>query len=154
MAQDISILRYEQLPPDGEIRRQRVSVTWGTRTKTVNGVLKLAQMVIKLLLTTPGSDPFAPSLGTVIPLLLKRGVTQSSQNALKTDIMTSIQDLERQIFNLQAAEAIPDDERLQELVIRRVEYLTDEAEWAIDLSVLSQAGEQVPLDISPFLKGK
>ena len=154
MAEDFSILRLEPLPPSGEIQRQAVSFTWGVRTKTVSGILRLVQTVIKLLLTTPGTDAFRPGLGTVLPLLVRRGVSRSSINVMKTDIMISLQDAERQIIDFQAAQPIPDDERLQELIIRRIEFLSASTEWVVDLSVLSQAGTEATIDISPFLKGK
>lgn len=154
MSEDLSIVRYEELPPKDSFRRQKVGFTLGTRSKKVSGILRLVQLVSKLLLTTPGTDAFRPDLGTVIPLLAKRGVSAASINVIKTDITISLQDLERQIVDLQATEPIPDDERLQEIVIRNVEFVSNISEWIIDLSVLSQAGTEVAFDIGPFLKGQ
>jgi phage baseplate assembly protein W len=154
MSDDISIIRYTELPQKGAFRQQHVDFTFGKRTKTVSGILKLVQMVTKLMLTTPGTDHFSPELGTVIPSLLKRGVSHSSVQVIKMDIMASLQDLERQIQDIQAAEVIPDDERLQDVITRRVEYLPASAEWIIEISISSLAGERVSFDITPYLKGR
>ncbi len=109
-------------------------------------------MIIKMILTTPGSDTFATQVGTVIPSLVKRGVTKSNSQTIKMDITVSLQDLERQIRDIQAAQPIPDDERLREIEIRNVDFLDTSNEWIIDISVLSEAGEGVSFDLAPFLK--
>lgn len=153
MSQDISIIRYEELPQKDGFRQQKVSFTFGKRSRTVSGILKLVQMVMKMLLTTPGTDKFAPEIGTDVPGLVRRGVSQASAQGIKMEITTSIQDLERKIQDIQAAQAIPDSERLRSLLIRRVEYLPETAEWIVDLTVVSEAGEGVAFDVSPYLKG-
>lgn len=154
MADDLSILRYEELPSDGNFARHKVSFTWGSRTRTVSGILKLVQMAVKLMLTTPGSDRFFVDSGTIVPGLVRRGVSRSSVQLTKMDIMVSIQDLERQIQDIQANQSVPDEERLREIQIRRVEYLDVSAEWQVDITVISHAGEGVTFDIAPFLRGK
>lgn len=154
MAEDISVIRYEELPPKNDFEQQRLTFTWGKRTKYVEGVLKLVQMIVKIILTTPGRDHFATQVGTIVPTLFQRGVSQSSVQLIKMDIMISLQDLERQIQDIQAGLAIPDSERLREIETRRVEYLTTSNEWIIELSVLSEAGQGVTFDIAPYLKGK
>lgn len=154
MAEDISIVRYEELPPKGDFEQQRLTFTWGKRSKHVIGILKLVQMIVKIILTTPGRDQFATQVGTAVPTLFRRGVSQSSVQLIKMDVMISLQDLERQIQDIQAAQAIPDDERLREIETRRVEYLATSNEWIIEISVLSEAGRGVSFDIAPFLRGK
>lgn len=148
------VLRYTELPPQAGFARQKVSFTWGKRTKTVSGVLRLAQTVIKMLLTTPGTDSFYVESGTILPGLVHRGVTRSSQQSIKMDATISVQDLERQIQDIQAGLSIPDDERLRELRIRRIEYLPVTAEWIVDITVISYAGTAVTIDVAPYLKGK
>lgn len=154
MSQDLSIIRYEELGIKDNFQQQRVFFTWGKRSNKVSGILRLVQLVIKLLLTTPGTDTFNATLGTVIPSLIKKGISASSVTTIRNDIMISIQDLERQIVNLQAAEAIPDVERLQEIEIRKVEFLETSNEWNIELSVLSEAGQTLSFDLAPFLRGQ
>lgn len=154
MSEDISIIRYEELPRSGDFLQQRMSFTFGRRSKPVAGILKLVQMLVKMLLTSPGSDHFAVGTGTIIQGLFKRGVSQSSFQLLKMDIMISIQDLERQILDIQAGQPSPDDERLKEIKILNVQYLEVSSEWQIQISVLSEGGEQVAFDIAPYLKGK
>ncbi len=158
MPDDISIIRYQELADkttqEGTFKQQKASFTFGRRSNTVSGILKLVQMVVKLMLTTPGADHFAVDTGTIIKGILKRGVTKSSGQLLKMDIMVSIQDLERQIQDTQAGQPIPDDERLRAIEIRRVDYLPVSGEWLIEISVLSEVGEGVSFDISPYLKGQ
>lgn len=154
MSQDISIIRYTELPQKDGFRQQKISFTLGVRSRTVAGILKLVQMVTKMLLTTPGTDHFEPSIGTNIPSLVRKGVSQASSQGIQMEITISLQDLERKIQDIQAGQAIPDNERLRSLLIRRVEYLPASAEWIIDLTVVSEAGEGVAFDIGPYLKGK
>lgn len=155
MSQDISIVRYTMLPPKGDgMARQSLEFTWGRRSKYVTGVLRLVQMVVKLILTTPGSDSAYPTAGTIIPSLVKRGVTQDSVQLVKMDIMMALQDLERQIQDIQAALPLNDDERLKQIDIQTVNYTPASAEWQINIAVLSQAGQGVSFDISPYLTGQ
>ena len=154
MSEDISVIRYEELPRQEDFLQQKVTFTFGVRSKPVSGILKLVQAVIKTLMTTPGADHFATDIGTIILSLFKRGVSQSSFQLLKMDIMVSLQDLERQILDIQAGQPIPDDERLKEIQVRNIQYLEISGEWQIQISVLSEAGEQVAFDLGPYLKGK
>jgi len=154
MAEDISIIRLTPLKSTDAFKRQSMSFTFGVRTKPVTGILKLVQMIVKLLLTTPGTDKFAIETGTVVPNLLKRGVSSSSDQIIKMDIMVSLRDLESQIQSIQAAESIPDAERLKELTIEKVQFLPASNEWIINIAVLSEAGEGVVFDIAPYLKGQ
>jgi hypothetical protein len=154
MAEDISIIRYEELPRNEDFLQQRVAFTFGRRSNTVAGILKLVQMIVKMLLTTPGTDHFAVSTGTILLGLFKRGVSKSSVALLTMDIMISIQDMERQILDIQAGLPTPDDERLKEIRIISVQYLEVSGEWQVQISVLSEGGEQVAFDIAPYLKGK
>jgi len=154
MAEDISVLRYTELPPSGGFARQKVSFSWGKRTKPVSGILRLVQTVVKMMLTTPGTDSFYVESGTILPGLVNRGVTQSSQQLIKMDVAVSLQDLERQIQDAQASQAIPDDERLQEIRIRRIEFRPQSLEWIVDITVISYAGTGVTVDVAPFLRGK
>lgn len=148
------VLRYTELPPQEGFARQKVSFTWGVRTKPVSGILRLVQTVIKMMLTTPGTDSFFVESGTILPGLVHRGVSRSSQQLIKMDVAISIQDLERQIQDIQAAESLSDDERLREIRIRRIEYLPASAEWIVDITVISYAGTGVTVDVAPFLRGK
>lgn len=152
---DISVLRYEELPqPAPQTRQQRVSLTWGKRSKKVTGVLKLVQTVIKLMLTTPGTDKQRPELGTPIQNLFRRGIGRSNVDTVKLDISIGIEDVARQIIDIQSESQIPASERLSSLNIARVEFSFTTNEWFIDVEVLSEAGEGVSVDIAPFLVGK
>jgi hypothetical protein len=154
MSEDISVIRLTELPNKESFRQQSMSFTFGVRTNTVSGILKLVQMVVKLMLTTPGTDKFAIETGTIVQNLLKRGASANSAQLMKMEITVSLRDLERQINDIQGADSVPDDERLRELNIRRVEFLPASTEWIIEISILSEAGEGVVFDIAPYLKGK
>jgi hypothetical protein len=154
MAEDISIIRYEELPRNEDFLQQRLTFTFGRRSNTVSGILRLVQTIVKMLLTTPGTDHFATDTGTILLGLFRRGVSSSSVQLLTMDIMISIQDMERQILDIQAAQPTPDDERLKEIRIINVQYLEVSSEWQVQIAVLSEAGEQVAFDIAPYLKGK
>lgn len=151
---DMSILRYEKLPQTSpQVQNQKVSFTWGRRSKKVSGILKLAQLVIKTMLTTRGTDLERPDLGTLIPNLIRRGVTRSTLETMRLDITISIEDLERQVVDIQSGVTLPASERLSELEVLRIEYVTETNEWQIDVRVISEAGESVSIDIAPFLVG-
>jgi len=158
MSEDISIFRYTTLPTvtedDGTFLQQQVSFTLGVRSKSVSGILQLVQTVVKMMLTSPGSDSFATNTGTILGSLFKRGVTQESAQLLKMDIMNSIQNLEQQILDIQAGQPLTDDQLLQEIQILNVQYLPDSNAWQIKIGILSQAGKGVAFDLSPFLTGQ
>lgn len=154
MADDISIIRYEELPRNADFLQQRISFTFGRRSKAVSGILRVVQTIVKMLLTTPGTDHFSVDTGTILRGLFRRGVSSASSQLLTMDIIVSIQDMERQILDIQASEPVPDDERLKEIQIINVEYLPADSEWRVQISVLSEAGEQVAFDLAPYLKGE
>lgn len=64
--------------------------------RKITGIQKVAQVFLKILFTTKGSDVIYTNLGTSFPSLVIGANIQSSHEELVSDISTAIQDAENQ----------------------------------------------------------
>ncbi|WP_394831645.1 hypothetical protein LVJ94_34545 [Pendulispora rubella] len=113
----------------------------GTTASKTTGILRLVQIFVKLLCTTPGRDIFAPALGGGV--LKRLGLTfgRDEGGAIISDFIIAVSNVQRQILAIQAGNrSLSRDERL--LSARVVSAAFNKAEGALVVSIelLSQAG--------------
>ena len=113
---------------------------------------KIAQMVAKVLLTTKGSDTFAPEIGTGIRSLISRFVSKSNLPTIKRDIALWVRDGEKQLKEEQERDAFPLDERVSKLNLLTAEFNFSTLSWLIRVGVITEAGTEAILDINPQLE--
>ena len=110
---------------------------------------KMAQMVAKVILTTRGSDLFAPDIGTGVRSLISRFVSRTNLPTIKRDIALWIRDAERQLKEEQEKDAFPTDERVARLELVTAEFDFISLGWTIRVNVITEAGDEALLDITP-----
>lgn len=82
---------------DGAYPEGKLSFSLYNTPMKITGVQKVAQVFLKILLTSKGSDPFNPSYGTVLPGMLPgSNVSDISAQTLAIDIQDAIKDASSQ----------------------------------------------------------
>ena len=107
----------------------------------VSGILRLMQVFLKVLLTTPGRDIFAPRVGGNALAPLAMSYSESSAGSIISSIILSVTQTQRQIITIQAKDpTIPPAERLLSASVTNAEFNKAEGALIASISLLSQAG--------------
>lgn len=124
-----------------EAASQAVRVTYAIGSpKSIRGVLKLAQRVTKLLMTTPGSDIFHPSDGGGILSILGQAVHQTSASGVSAQVMVGIDRVSKRLIEDQAARRLPGDERLAQIHILELRFDQSSGTLNVRLGVETMTG--------------
>lgn len=113
----------------------------GPTPSKVTGILRLVQVFLKILFTTPGRDIFAPRIGAAA--LSKIGVTFGADEGgnIVSDFVVSVGTTQRQIVAIQARDpSIPPDERLLSAIVASAGYNQQEAALVVSVEITSQTG--------------
>lgn len=113
----------------------------GRVPSTVGGVLRLVQVFLKVLLTTPGRDIFAPRIGA--GALKNIGLTfgKDEGGSIVSDFIVSVATAQRQIIAIQSRDpSLPPDERLLAAKVVSAGYNRNEAALVVSVEITSQAG--------------
>jgi hypothetical protein len=110
-------------------------------SRKVFGLQKLAQLYLKVLFTTRGSDPLRPSFGTTVFAAITR-VNIPSASVLETLLRTDIRDAETQVRSMTQGGA-NSDEILSSVSI--VELSVGDSAISMILYLLSESGEGIAL---------
>jgi hypothetical protein len=143
MTRDLAVVRLDRTAV--EARGHRQQYTMGSEPKEVSGLQSLVQTVTIALLSEPGSHVLDPSLGVGIVTSLRRA---TSLDAVRADAVVAVSRLRDQISQRQAGEAMPDDERLADLVLERV--FKEEDSYVIFIQVISAAGSRAVINSQDF----
>ena len=107
----------------------------------VSGILRLMQVFLKILLTTPGRDIFAPRVGGNALAPLSMYYSESSAGGIISSIILSVTQTQRQIITIQSQDpTIPPAERLLSATVTNAEFNQEEGALIASISLLSQAG--------------
>ena len=107
----------------------------------VSGVLRLMQLFLKILLTAPGQDIFAPRVGgnALAPLAMTYG--EGAASGIISSIILSVTQTQRQVIYIQAQDpTIPPAERLLSANVTNAEFNYEEGALIASISIISQAG--------------
>jgi len=125
-----------------------VQVTFGmtdTLSLTSDPKTILFQMIIKLLMTTPGTDSFFPTAGAGFQkIIAKIPKGPADAAALEVQVATGVIDVDRQIRSYQSQETtIPKSGRLKKLRMSRnhkIAIIEEEATMIVPLDVITYDG--------------
>lgn len=123
--------------------RSQLRIRLGRTPGRATGILRLMQLFLKILFTTPGRDIFAPNIGG--GALKNVGATFGSGegNDIVNDFVIAVDTTNRQIIAIQGRDSsIPRDERLLGAKVLHASF--NRALGGIDVSVqiTSQAGRE------------
>lgn len=106
-----------------------------------SGTLRLLQLFLKVLLTTPGSDKFNKQLGGGGLGNLGQSFGRDQSGVIVSDFVVSVQNTTRQIIALQGRSAgLPPEERLLNAKVLRAQFSAQEAALLVSIEVSSQTG--------------
>ena len=114
----------------------------GRTPSKVRGILRLMQLFLKVLFTTPGQDIFTPKLGAAALKNIGRtfGKEQSDNNVI--DFELAVETTVRQILAIQSKDAsLPFDERLLSARLLGSKYDHEQSALVVSVELTSQAGQ-------------
>jgi phage baseplate assembly protein W len=141
MAKDLLIDRLQQVDPvNPNLFRVFNEIT--DSPKTIIGIQKLAQMVEKLLLTTPGTDLFNPLSGGGFLSLLGTNVDSGALQDIFSRVQQSIGFVSQEILSGQEGTDIPLDEQLDALELINVDFENNDT-LTIKILIRSKSGQRI-----------
>ena len=108
------------------------------KPRTLSGVDKVTQKVIKVLMTTPGSDAFNPTLGGGLNSYIGKAFASSSE--LSAEVATAIRTTEEAIIASESRQDLSDREKLGGITILSVQPI-DKVGLSIELQIINRLGE-------------
>lgn len=113
----------------------------GRSTQRVNGLLRLMQLFIKVLFTTPGKDIWSPQQGGGALRSLGRSFTVQAGQGVVGDFIIAVDQTVRQIIALQARNPrIPQEERLLRAKVTKIFFNRNEGALVATIELLNQTG--------------
>lgn len=111
------------------------------RAAKVRGVLRLLQLFLKVLLTTPGTDIFSPATGGGLLRALSRPANLQHSQAITSDAVLAVEAAAKQILAIQSRNtSLPADERLRSARVQSSTFDPRSAALLVAVAVESQAG--------------
>lgn len=110
----------------------------GLGVSTVSGVDKVAQKVVKVLLTTPGTDIRNPELGAGLRDVIGRPFTNFGE--LSAEVALTIRAAEEQIKQVESASRLQDSDKLGTISVTRITPLHKDG-ISIDIEITNKLGD-------------
>lgn len=121
----------------------------GQTPSKVSGILRLVQVFLKLLFTTPGSDIFSKRLGGGALKKIGGSFSKSQSGSIVSDFVVSVDTTTRQIVALQGRDtAIPRDERLLSAKVTSAHFSAQESALIVSVELLSQTGQSALANVA------
>ncbi len=121
----------------------------GRTTSKVSGIMRLMQIFLKILFTTPGRDIFAPRIGAAA--LKNLGLTFGAEGGkqIVSDFVIAVATASRQIVAIQSRDpSIPFDERLLSAKVVAANYNRQEEALVVSVELLSQTGRSALANVA------
>lgn len=114
----------------------------------VSGILKLSQLFVKILFTTPGSDIFSQNVGGAGLKNIGRSFSSAQSGSIVSDFIVAVQTAARQIVGIQSQKpGLPADEKLLNAKVTASTFSSQEAALQVTVELLSQSGESALVNL-------
>jgi len=128
--------------------RSYIKFKVGRTPSKVNGILRLCQLFLKILFTTPGSDIFAPRTGAAALASIGRTFGKDEGGTIVSDFILSVAATQKQIISAQGRDpTVPRDERLLAAKVTKAGYNKSEAALVVSVELTSQAGRAATANV-------
>jgi hypothetical protein len=128
--------------------RSLIKFRIGNTPGKVKGVMRLMQLFLKILFTTPGKDVFEPKLGGAALKNLGSTFGQDEGAGIVSDFVVAVDNTQRQVIAIQGRNAsIPRDERLLSAKVIRAGFNKSEGALNVSIELTSQAGQAVTANV-------
>lgn len=113
----------------------------GRQPSKVRGILRLVQLFLKIMFTTPGSDIYAPNTGAAALKNIGKTFGESQTGSIVSDFVVSVATAQKQIIAVQSRDSsIPRDERLLSAIVTQASYSQQAQGLVVSVELTSQAG--------------
>ncbi len=107
----------------------------------VTGILRLVQLFVKTLFTTPGTDIFNKRLGGGALKNLGKSFSKTQSGVIVSDFVVAVDNTTKQIIRVQGNQPqLPPDEKLLGVQVIKAAFSAQEAALVVSLEITSQAG--------------
>lgn len=114
----------------------------GRTPSKVRGILRLVQLFLKVLFTTPGRDIFTPKLGAAALKNIGRTFGTGQGDSIVMDFVLSVETTVRQLLAIQSKDAtLPFDERLLSARLLGARFDFEQSALVVSVELTSQAGQ-------------
>lgn len=114
----------------------------GQQTCKVSGLLRLVQLFLKILFTTPGTDIFAPNTGGAGLTFLGKNFSSSATADMVRSFVLAVDRTAKQIVAIQSRNpSIPQQERLLAAKVLSAKLHQNETALVVSVELTSQAGQ-------------
>lgn len=128
--------------------RSYITFQVGPQPSKVRGILRLVQLFLKIMFTTPGSDIFAPNTGAAALKNLGKTFGESQTGSIVSDFVVSVTTAQKQIIAVQSRDAsIPRDERLLSAVVTKASFNQQSSALIVSVELTSQAGRSAVANV-------
>lgn len=113
----------------------------GSTASKTRGILRLMQLFLRVLLTTPGTDIFSPKLGGGALVHLGQSISVEEGTDVVSSFIVSVDNTAKQLIQIQGRnQATPPDERLMSARVLSAGFNKNETAIVASIELLSQAG--------------
>lgn len=121
--------------------RSLLTFKLGKSPAKVSGVLRLMQLFLRILFTTPGTDIWSPDLGGGALLSIGKAMAGQDGTSLVQDLHIAVDQTARQVVALQArSRRIPLDERLLSASVTSIRFNAQEGALLPTIELLNHLG--------------
>lgn len=121
--------------------RSYIKFRIGPSASKTRGILRLMQLFLKVLFTTPGTDIFAPKSGGGALVHLGQSIDVGQGSDVTSGLVVSVDSTARQIVQIQGRnQAIPPDERLLSAKVLSSGFNKNETALIASIELMSMAG--------------
>lgn len=114
----------------------------GRSPSKVRGILRLVQLFLKILFTTPGRDIFTPKLGAAALKNIGSTFGKGQSDSIVMDFVLAVETAVRQIMAIQSKDAgLPFDERLLSARVMGSKFDFEQSALVVSVELTSQAGQ-------------
>jgi hypothetical protein len=137
VVRSVSVTSRRLVMTEKSVLRLRLS---GVPSK-VSGILRLLQLFVKILFTSPTSDIFNKRLGAGALKNLGRNFGKGDAGGIISDFVVAAENTSRQIIALQGRQpALPPDERMLTAKVTTARFDAQTSALIVSVEVTSQAG--------------
>lgn len=123
-------------------KRSFIRFRIGPTPSKVRGILRLVQLFLKILFTTPGTDIFSPKIGGGGLRAIGHNFGKDEGGDIASSFVISVDQTARQIIQIQGRNpSIPPEERLLSAIVRSVGFNKNETALVASVEILSQTGK-------------
>lgn len=122
--------------------RSQIRFKLGRTTSKVRGILRLVQLFVKILFTTPGTDIFSPRVGAAALKNIGKNFGAEQGGSIVSDFVVAVATTSRQIVAIQGRDpSVPRDERLLSAKVTSANFDNSLSALIVSVELVSQSGE-------------